>query len=305
MLERETGKPVFGVEERPVPKRDAEGEEAFPDAALPIGPTTARPAAALGGICLGSDPAGPGRMPCPDREAAVGGGSHAAERAGTIASRASWRRNWSSGAFDPERRLIVSNVNNSPMEVHLIPHDKYQESERAATRRSVPRRGFASAWNTYGMSRQLAHVVQRGALQFTPMEFPSRGRFGAGDNSLECNLGDDCRPFRDSPRVIHGTPNFGEPIVTAGGLVFIASAMDDHLRAFDFETGAELWKGRFRPGPSDANDLSPAARRQAVRRDRRWRSRQDRHQGRQFSGRLCAAVTAKCLNPNRNSCIIF
>ena len=33
-----------------------------------------------------------------------------------------------------------------------------------------------------------------------------------------------------------GVPNQGGPIVTASGLVFIAAAMDDYLRAFDVET---------------------------------------------------------------------
>jgi len=47
---------------------------------------------------------------------------------------------------------------------------------------------------------------------------------------------------------IRGTPNLGGPIVTAGGLVFIAAAMDDYLRAFDLETGAELWKGKLPAG---------------------------------------------------------
>ena len=36
--------------------------------------------------------------------------------------------------------------------------------------------------------------------------------------------------------------------MTAGGLTFIASAMDDYLRAFDTETGKELWKGRLPAG---------------------------------------------------------
>ena len=38
-----------------------------------------------------------------------------------------------------------------------------------------------------------------------------------------------------------GMPNMGGPIVTAGGLIFIAAATDDQLRAFDVDTGAELW----------------------------------------------------------------
>ncbi len=47
---------------------------------------------------------------------------------------------------------------------------------------------------------------------------------------------------------VAGTPSFGGPIITAGGLVFIAAAMDNSLRAFDVETGAELWKGRLPAG---------------------------------------------------------
>jgi quinoprotein glucose dehydrogenase len=47
---------------------------------------------------------------------------------------------------------------------------------------------------------------------------------------------------------IRGTPNLGGAIVTAGGLVFIGAAMDDYLRAFDVDTGAELWKGRLPAG---------------------------------------------------------
>jgi hypothetical protein len=36
--------------------------------------------------------------------------------------------------------------------------------------------------------------------------------------------------------------------VTQGGLVFIGAAMDNYLRAFDLETGKELWKGRLPAG---------------------------------------------------------
>ena len=36
--------------------------------------------------------------------------------------------------------------------------------------------------------------------------------------------------------------------MTAGGLVFIASAMDNYLRAFDVEGGIELWKARLPAG---------------------------------------------------------
>jgi len=38
-------------------------------------------------------------------------------------------------------------------------------------------------------------------------------------------------------------PNFGGPITTASGLTFIAATPDAYLRAFDTETGEELWRG--------------------------------------------------------------
>jgi quinoprotein glucose dehydrogenase len=39
-----------------------------------------------------------------------------------------------------------------------------------------------------------------------------------------------------------GTENYGGPVVTASGLVFIAASRDEHLRAFDRRSGKELWK---------------------------------------------------------------
>jgi quinoprotein glucose dehydrogenase len=42
-----------------------------------------------------------------------------------------------------------------------------------------------------------------------------------------------------------GSPNFGGPIVTAGGLVFIGGSIDPHIRAFDVETGKEIWKAQL------------------------------------------------------------
>jgi quinoprotein glucose dehydrogenase len=45
-----------------------------------------------------------------------------------------------------------------------------------------------------------------------------------------------------------GMPNTGGPLALENGLVFIAAALDDYLRAFDIETGEELWRGRLPAG---------------------------------------------------------
>jgi quinoprotein glucose dehydrogenase len=47
---------------------------------------------------------------------------------------------------------------------------------------------------------------------------------------------------------VAGTPNLGGPILTAGGLIFIGATMDDSFRAFDVDTGKELWKARLSAG---------------------------------------------------------
>ena len=46
----------------------------------------------------------------------------------------------------------------------------------------------------------------------------------------------------------YGVPNLGGPIATAGDLIFIGAAADDYLRAYDIDTGEELWKGRLPAG---------------------------------------------------------
>ena len=45
-----------------------------------------------------------------------------------------------------------------------------------------------------------------------------------------------------------GTENYGGPAVTAGGLVFIGASRDEYFRAFDKDTGKELWKFKLPAG---------------------------------------------------------
>jgi quinoprotein glucose dehydrogenase len=54
--------------------------------------------------------------------------------------------------------------------------------------------------------------------------------------------------FPGAPDVLAKTsaaPNLGGPIVTAGGLIFIGASVDTFLKAFDVETGRELWRGQL------------------------------------------------------------
>jgi quinoprotein glucose dehydrogenase len=61
-------------------------------------------------------------------------------------------------------------------------------------------------------------------------------------------LGTTADAIPQTPPPNAGSPSLGGPIVTASGLVFIGAAMDNYLRAFDTDSGQELWKGRLPAG---------------------------------------------------------
>ena len=42
-----------------------------------------------------------------------------------------------------------------------------------------------------------------------------------------------------------GTENYGGPVVTAGGLIFIGATADETFRAFDKDTGKVLWQTKL------------------------------------------------------------
>jgi quinoprotein glucose dehydrogenase len=57
-------------------------------------------------------------------------------------------------------------------------------------------------------------------------------------------LGEE-KSLMDKGIPITGTQNFGGPVVTAGGLIFIAATKDEKIRAFDKRTGKELWEAKL------------------------------------------------------------
>ena len=61
-----------------------------------------------------------------------------------------------------------------------------------------------------------------------------------------------------------GTENYGGPVATAGGLIFIAASQDEHIRAFDKDTGEELWKHRLPAGGYATPSVFAVDRRQYV-----------------------------------------
>lgn len=98
-------------------------------------------------------------------------------------------------------------------------------------------------------SERPAYTVSGYPKFYDPDGFPANKPPWGTLNCLDLNtgrmvwrvpLGFDPR-LKDSDLKNTGTENYGGAIVTAGGLVFCAGTRDNRIRAFDKDTGAELW----------------------------------------------------------------
>lgn len=224
VLGRETGKPLFPVEERPVPASSVPGEQSSPTQPFPVKPppfarqsmtpdeltrVTPESRAECGEIARGVilntrifDPNGQQpRVMFPG----TNGGS-----------------NWGGGSFDPATHTFYVNSMNVASVFKMV---------KRPAGSTVPYRNQGSGrfWDSNGYPCQqppwgalTAYDLDRGEIRWRSVlgEFPELTKRGV-------------------PKT--GTPNLGGSLVTAGGLLFIGATNDSRFRAFDKATGAELW----------------------------------------------------------------
>jgi quinoprotein glucose dehydrogenase len=154
--------------------------------------------------------------------------------------------NWGGLAFDPGRQIAIVNTTNIADVIRLFPAGELDKVRSQNPGKIVsPQKG-----SPYGITS----TWLLGPLGM-PCNPPPWGRLTAIDMrdgrviwSSPLGTTADIFPFSDLVLGKTGTPNLGGPIITAGGLVFVAAAMDDYLRAFDVRTGVELWRGRLPAG---------------------------------------------------------
>lgn len=248
VFERDTGKPVFPIVERPVPASHVPGEEASPTQPFPATPPLVR-----------HDPIQPDevwgltfwdRRQCRKRIESLRneGIFTPPDERGTIL-RPSYVGgvNWGGLAFDVRRQYAVAAVNHLPMVVTLMPTEAVAEAIRSG---QYPQSEFAYQHGTpFAMRRE--PLLSPWGLPCTAPPWGTLAGIDLRRNRIAWQVplgstegvGPWFAPVRD-----FGMPNMGGPIVTAGDLVFVAAAMDGYLRAFDIETGRELWKHRLPAG---------------------------------------------------------
>ncbi len=243
VLDRETGEPLTTVEEHAVPLSDVEGEQASPTQPYSVGQPLLAPQRVDADDAFGlmiwdeitcrrairSAARNEGLFTPPtDRE----GGSLQVPFGGGGA-------NWGGVAVDSASNRVFVNTSRAINRVTLFPAGETARRKAEEPDKEIsPMRGAP-----YGMRREIL---------FSPIGLPcNKPPWGtlaaidieAGTMAWETTLGNtkELAPF--GMAFAFGTPNFGGPLVTAGGIVFIGATMDDLLRAFDADTGEELWAG--------------------------------------------------------------
>ena len=252
VLDRDTGKPVFPVEERPVPASTVAAEQAsrtqpFNSVIPPLSPQGLSLDSVWGATpedreaCLAqmrslrndgpfTPPSSEGTLQRPSNV----GGAH-----------------WGGLAYDPERQLAIVPVNTIAAFVQLIPIDQIDTAEMSRNRSRLDDQYTRMHGTPYYMRRRFLKAPS--GLLCTP---PPWGELVAinletGARAWHVPLGD---PSTIQPKLAAvsktplGLPNLGGPIVTAGGIAFIAATFDHFLRAVDVETGRELWRGQLPAG---------------------------------------------------------
>ncbi|MFL5559850.1 MAG: pyrroloquinoline quinone-dependent dehydrogenase [Gemmatimonadaceae bacterium] len=266
VLDRDTGVPIFPVEERAVPRSAVDGE-------------TASPTQPFSSIA----PLSPHRLTADDVF-----GADSADRAACRATIASLRNegiftppsvegtlvvpsniggaHWGGLAFDRARQLVIVPVNEVAAQVQLLPraveHSMSEPGWEYAEMRGTPfmmRRRIVLSPKGVPCTRPpfgslVAVSMATGAIAWRvplgtprpPKPLPAvQSAIGAQARSGLTSIGADAGA---AALAALGSPNLGGAIVTAGGLVFIGATLDQRVRAFDVENGHELWQALLPAG---------------------------------------------------------
>ena len=260
-LDRATGEPLLPIEERSVPRRGVPEEtelsptQPFPVKPPPLHPARLRPEDAFGftpwekSACreIIESARSEGIFTPPSTQGTI-------QYPGMVGG-----LNWGSLSVDQDRGLLVVNTQRIATYIRMVPRTEY-DAMVEANGGEEPAFGFEpQAGTPYALERYPLLSPMLGA----PCNPPPWGTLvgvdlASGDVRWEVPLGN----ARDlAPWPIWwllgdiGVPNLGGPITTASGLTFIGATTDAYVRAFETETGEELWRARL-PASAQATPMT-------------------------------------------------
>ncbi len=244
IFNRVTGKPIYGIEERPVPQSNVPGEKTSPTQPFPI-VTEPLSQNTLSRDNLYHD--------TPEHKAwceqyvdsnnmLLGEGPYtptALDRYTVSLPGTQGGVNYYGGAFDPKLGLFVVNVNNlgQPMRIVRNPDGSYSNSG--------PLAGIVRFWNP------------NDHLPCTPTPWGQLVAVNVNTGKVvwRSTLGvTDSLPVGKQNT---GRPGLGGAIVTASGLTFVGATDDARFRAFDTRTGRELWTVKL-PASAESTPITYA-----------------------------------------------
>jgi quinoprotein glucose dehydrogenase len=237
LLDRESGKPLFPVEERPVPKSDVPGEEAAATQPFPSLPVSLVPQRLAADEAWGATEAD--LQWCRAQIAGLrseGIFTPPSLRGSLIVPGNIGGLHWGGVAFAPEQGLLIAPTNRLAAVVRLVPQadvDAYRKdhpSFETTRQRGAP----------YAMSRTF--LLAPSGLPCNPPPFGALTAVDVATGKIRWEVPLGKMPLPGA-RAEWGSINLGGPLVTGGGLVFIGATLDPVMRAFDVATGALLWQG--------------------------------------------------------------
>jgi quinoprotein glucose dehydrogenase len=247
-LNRVTGAPLIPVIERKVPTDGAPGDHLSPTQPFPVAPKQLAPHSIKPGDAFGFTFWDRGK--CRDALAAAkneGMYTPPSLQGSVIYPFTGGGINWGGLSFDQAHDVMYVNTSSAVHLVTLIPQKDIAALKAAHPHDEISKNRGAP----YGVWR--VTLVSPLGMPCNP---PPWGQLHAidmhdGHELWAVPLGTTADLAWFAPYLLGdktGVPNFGGPISTDSGLVFIGAAMDNYLRAFDAKTGAELWKGRLPAG---------------------------------------------------------
>jgi len=256
LLDRVTGKPIYGVKEQPVPQSQVPLERTSKTQPFPVKPpplarmtfsknevatVTPEIEAGCGKLIEGLEMGGPFLPPSYNRLRVQFPGNH-----GGV--------NWGGTSFDERLGYLFANVNELGQISGMRDHDV--KAGPAAANGQGNRVDPGGPYE--GVPGGGRFSIKGPTAQQLPCQQPPWGELVA----VNVNTGEIAWkvPLGVTDSLPEGKQNTGRPgnggtIVTAGGLVFVGATDDARFRAFDAKTGKELWTVKL-PGAAEATPIT-------------------------------------------------